>query len=137
MLIIKNAMLKTLKLEIPIFSQDVWVILGPPYEVQDYLHDVYDGDFSFNPNQTNAICLHQGTTSWIWWDEKSITIPILVHELGHGTFDLMEDLGILREDQEVFCYIQEWLLTQILTISHTPMVLTNPALTLEDEQVSS
>ena len=130
-------MLRTLKLEIPIFKQDVWIILGPAYEVQDYLHDVYDGDFSFDSNKTDAICLHQGTTSWVWWDENWINIPILAHELGHVVFDLMEDIGILINDQEVFCYIQEWLLTQILTISHTPMDLTNPALIPVDEQVSS
>lgn len=128
-------MLKIHKLEIPIFRQDVWLILGPPIEVSNYLHDKYDGDFSIDSNFVDAICMHQGTTSWIWWDERDATIPKLVHELGHAVFDLMNDLGILIQDQEVFCYTQEWLLEEILTISHTPMALINPVLMQEDEQV--
>lgn len=111
--------------------------MGDAIEVQNYLHDVYYGDFSFNPNERSAMAFHLGLTTWIWWDEKDITIPVLVHELGHATFDMMNDVGLLLIDQEAFCYIQEWLLEQILTISHTPMDLTNPALEQEDEVQSS
>ena len=104
-------MLLTHKINIPIYNQHVWIIVGDPYEAQDYLRDCYCGDYSFDPNSTNAICLHSGTVSWIWL-AQDVTFAILVHELSHAVFDLMNDLGLDKSDQEAFCYLLEYLINE-------------------------
>lgn len=58
-------MIKVKEIKIPLYSQFVYFVLGDPYEVQDYLQDAYRGNFSFEPEVTNAIVLHRNLVSWI------------------------------------------------------------------------
>lgn len=56
-------MIKIKEVKIPLYDQTVYIILGDPYEVQDYLRDAYRGDFSFDPCTLNAVALHRKLTS--------------------------------------------------------------------------
>lgn len=58
-------MIKIKEVQIPIYNQLVYFIFGDAYDVQDYLHDVYRGDFTFDPDTSNAVVLHRGLVSWI------------------------------------------------------------------------
>lgn len=55
-------MLKIQTINIPIYKGTVHLIFGDGSEAQDYLSDIYQGDFSFNLNTTEAICFAKGTT---------------------------------------------------------------------------
>ena len=108
-------MLLTHKIKIPIYEQSVYLLIGDPYEVQDYLRYTESGDFSFDVPTTDAICLHRGTTSWIWMKEDC-TVDVLIHELCHAAFDLMEDVGLDKSDQEAFCYLIQYLVNECKNI---------------------
>lgn len=112
MSIIKNVKIWKTEVKIPIYNQTIWFIAGNPYDVQDYLSDVYVGDFTFDPRSTNAICLHQGTTSWIWISDDCKKVSILIHELLHAVLDLAEDIGLNVKDQEAVCYLLEFLVEE-------------------------
>lgn len=101
---------------IPIYDKIVYILIGDAQEVQDYLTDVYSGDFSFDPNTTDAICLHYDLTNWIWFDPNTVTPSIIVHELAHAVFNLMSDIGLDFSDQEAFCYLQEYLVKECANI---------------------
>lgn len=133
-------MIKVREIKIPLYNQFVYFVLGDPYEVQDYLRDAYRGDFSFNPDEDSAVVLHRCLISWIWFDLEKVTVPIIVHELGHAVFDLMNDIGLELTDQEAFCYIQEYLMepcVELFAIQMDPTNLRKEILGQEDEQVSS
>ena len=51
--------------------------------------------------------------NYIWFEEDTITGPIMVHELGHTVFNIMNHLGLDIKDQEAFCYMQEYLYEEI------------------------
>lgn len=133
-------MIKIKEVKIPLYDQTVYIILGDPYEVQDYLRDAYRGDFSFDPSTSNAVALHRKLTSWIWFDLETVTVPIIAHELSHAVFDLMLDIGLELSDQEAFCYIIEYLMEPCVELFAIQMDLTSlrkEILGKEDEQASS
>lgn len=125
---------------IPLYKQIVKFLIGDPYEVQEYLRDVYRGDFSFNPNTSDAVVLHRDLVSYIWFDMSKVTVPIIAHELDHAVFDLMLDLGLELTDQEAFCYLDEFLMEQcadIFAIQMVPINLQKETQDKEDEQALS
>ncbi len=119
----------------------MWIVLSKdPYEVQDWLADTKGTDASFDVDFTDAICIHIGTTSYIWFDSDRIDVPTIVHELCHATFDMMKDVGLDIHDQEAFCYIIGYLVEQCSNIFAIQMEVSNLQLEKvdkEDEQVSS
>ena len=125
------------EIKIPIYNQTVWLILGDANEVQSYLCDVYSGDFSFDEDTTNGICLNRGGTSWIWLDIDGLDIGLLGHELLHSVLDLAEYIGIDLKDQEALCYLLEFLLNECKSIFAIQMDLSKVRSTLEDEVQSS
>lgn len=128
-------MIQIKTVNIPIYKQVVHFLIGDPFEVQDYLRDVYRGDFSFNPNTSDAVTIHKDLVSWIWFDLSKITIPLIVHEIDHAVFDLMLDLGLELTDQEAFCYLDEFLMEKCVDIFAIQMDPTNLQKITEDEQV--
>lgn len=133
-------MIKLEKITIPIYNQWVYFILGDPYEVQDYLSDAYRDRFDFDPGVTNAVALHKGLITWIWFDTETVTVPIIAHELDHAVFDLMIDLGLELTDQEAFCYLDEFLMERcvnLYAIRMDPINLVEDPQDKEDEQASS
>lgn len=137
MLIIKKPMLLTHQINIPIYNKILNFILGDASEVKEYLFDTTGYNCTFNENSSDAVEIHIGLTSWIWFNPERITVGILVHELSHAVFDLMEDLGLEKSDQEAFCYLIEFLIEQCKDIFAIQMEVINPLLTQEDDQASS
>ena len=134
---IKNVTIKQYKIDIPIYNQHLYVLDGDPYDIQDYLHNMYDDDFSFDVNSTDAVCLHKGTTSWVWLADQNLNVPTLAHELLHAVLDLAGDIGLDLKDQEALCYLLEFLLRECENIFAIRMDRIKPAITQEAEVPSS
>ena len=105
--------LKLKELKIPIFNYIVSFISGDINEAVRYLEDVEDVVLSYDEN-CMACTWSYGGKSTIWFDEETITLPIMTHELVHAIFAMAEKLGIEFDDQEVFCYTIEYLLEEIM-----------------------
>jgi len=109
-------MLLTHKIQIPIYNADVTFLIGDAYEVQDYLADIKGTiNVDFNPNITDGICIHNKLMSWIWLSPDS-DISVLIHELSHCVFDIMEDVGLNFSDSEAFCYLIQYLVNECKSI---------------------
>ena len=130
-------MLLTHQINIPIYRKSISFILGDPQEVKDYIYDTTGYHCSFDETFTDGVEIHIGMFSWIWFDADKITPGILVHELGHAVFDLMDDIGLEKTDQEAFCYLQEYLFDECTNIFAIRMEVIKPPYNQEDDRVSS
>lgn len=130
-------MLLTHQINIPIYKKAISFILGDPQEVKDYIYDVFGYNCTFNEEQTDAVEIHIGMFSYIWFDPEKITLGILAHELSHAVFDLMDDIGLEKTDQEAFCYLLEYLIDECQNIFAIQMEVIKPPYNQEDDQVSS
>lgn len=102
---------------IPIYNQKINLISGDREECIDYLNDLYTTGGNLNINwleKTRAATYNINDDIWIYIDLYDVSIPILVHELSHATFDVMNFIGLELSDQEAFCYLQEFLLEETL-----------------------
>lgn len=105
--------LKLKELKIPIFNYKVNFISGDINEAVRYLEDVEDIVLSYSEDCMACMWSYRGMST-IWFDENTITIPIMTHELIHATYAMAEKLGIEFDDQEVFCYTVEYLLEEVM-----------------------
>lgn len=106
-------MLKFKTIKVPIFNWKIEFISGELIETVNYIQDVYNTIPIYDPNFT-ACCWQIKGQSIIWFEEETVTVPIINHEIGHAIFDMMIDRGIELTDQEVFCYSQEYVLEEFL-----------------------
>ena len=136
MSIIRKQTLVTHPISIPIYNKLICFILGDPEEVKEYLFDTTGYNCVFD-EYCNAVEIHIGLTSWIWFDPEKITLSILVHELSHAVFDLMDDIGLQHSDQEAFCYLLEYLIEQCKDIFAIQMGAINLPSEQEADQASS
>lgn len=88
-------------------------ISGDVDEAVRYLEDVDDVVLEYSHDSIACTWSYRGK-SIIWFDEETITLPIMTHELVHATYAMAEKLGIEFDDQEVFCYTIEYLLEEIM-----------------------
>ena len=105
--------LKLKEIRIPIFNYTVSFISGDIDEAVNYLEDVEDIVLEYDRDCMACTWSYRGKTT-IWFDESTITIPIMTHELIHATYAMAEKLGINVYDQEVFCYTVEYLLEELI-----------------------
>lgn len=105
--------LKLKELKIPIFNYTVLFISGDLFEAVNYLEDVEDITLSYSTDCIACTWSYNGKST-IWFDEETITIPIITHEILHVVYAMAEKLGIEYDDQEVFCYTIEYLLEEIM-----------------------
>lgn len=128
-------MLLTHKLSIPIYNQTIHFVFGDSEEVQDYLTQVYDGEFQI-PAYVDGCCFHRIPESWIWMD-TSATVASFMHELSHAIFYIMDDVGLEVSDQEAFCYLMSYIVEQCESIFAIQMGPIKQASEQEDEHPSS
>ena len=95
------------------FNYNVEFISGDIHEVANYISDVDDVTLEYDLDCSACTWTYSGK-SVIWFDENTITIPIMIHELGHVVFGMMDRMGLELRDQEVFCYTQEYLIREVL-----------------------
>lgn len=109
-------MLKKKTIEIPIYPIEVNFIAGDYIEFLEYISWRHGCNIDPKDNiaETHLINGHH----YIWFEEDTITTPIMIHELGHVTFNIMNYLGLELTDQEAFCYMQEYLYEQISKYVH-------------------
>ena len=105
--------LKLKELKIPIFNYTVLFISGDIDEAVGYLEDVENVVLQYDNSCLACTWSYRGKSA-IWFDEDTITLPVMTHELIHVTYAMAERLGIEFGDQEVFCYTVEFLLEEVL-----------------------
>lgn len=106
-------MLKFKVVKIPIYDYTIEFISGDPYETIAYIQGVYNVEPEYD-EYWSACCWYIKGRSIIWFEEDTITIPMLNHEIAHAIFGMMNRIGLELTDQEAFCYSQEYVLEEIL-----------------------
>lgn len=99
------------------FPVEINFIAGPYDEFLQYIADYHNK--IMQPDCNIAETHYIDGIHYIWFEENTITIPIMIHELGHVVFNVMHCLGIELTDQEFFCYTQEYLFEQIYKYVHS------------------
>lgn len=105
--------LKLKELKIPVFNYKVSFISGNISEAVRYLEDAEDVLLDYDVDCLACTWAYNGKST-VWFDESTITIPIMTHELIHVTYAMAIKLGIAFDDQEVFCYTVEYLLEELM-----------------------
>lgn len=109
-------MLKRKTIKLPIYPIEINFIAGDYTEFLEYL-SWYHG-WPMEPSDNIAEVHEIAGHHYLWFDEKTITVPIMIHELGHAVFNIMNYLGLDIKDQEAFCYMQEYLYEEISKYVH-------------------
>jgi hypothetical protein len=105
--------MKKLEINIPIYEQQIIVLKADDLKtIDNYIEDCYstsieagdcrDASTYVLPNNVIIIGL---TTS--------VTDKVIVHEAGHAVYQFMRNIG--SQDEETFCYVQEFIFDKIVT----------------------
>lgn len=97
--------------ETPIFNQKFKIIIGNNREVKSWFEqeDVVLEDF----DNADAACFGIDNLIYLWF-EPNPTISIIAHESAHAVFALMRSRGLDIKDEEVFCYLLEFIIDNVL-----------------------
>ena len=108
-------MIQKRQINVPIFNHALTLMTGRLEEVLKYLSGIHHKDLNGIRSMTNALalCILVNNEIYIWW-EKDVQIPALGHEVCHAVFAIMDSRGIHVDDQEVFCYLWQYIMEQIL-----------------------
>lgn len=96
---------------LPIFNQKIKILIGCKTALETKL-DKEDLVLE-NLDTADACCFSLDEIMYIWF-ETNPKISIVAHEAAHATFAIMSSYGLDIKDQEVFCYILEFLVDNIL-----------------------
>lgn len=96
---------------VPIFNQKIVIITGNWRDVKSWFNR-NNVSFECNSNADGA-CFGIDDKIYIWF-EPNPTINIVVHEIAHSVFAIMESRGLDIEDEELFCYLQEFIIDNVL-----------------------
>lgn len=126
-------------INIPIFNQSVIILLGDKNEIITYLQDSYGTD------QLNdlldkgfiAACCNYNGLPHIVLDEKDFQFGHFLHELAHSVYCILNWVGVDIHDEEVFCYLYQYLYEECKDILPIRMVVASKTENPADEQVSS
>lgn len=104
-------MIKLKEINVPIYDYKIEFVSGYIGEIVDYYRDV-DG-FVLESDSNHVACTwNLGYKSVIWFDEDTITIYVMNHEIAHAIFNMIDTIGLELSDQEAFCYSQEYVLKE-------------------------
>lgn len=96
---------------VPIFNQEIKIIVASNKNLQTFLDNK---NVAFDKiEDADAACFSMDQYLCIWF-EPNTKIDIIVHESAHATFTLMRSRGVNIEDEEMFCYLQEFIINRIL-----------------------
>ena len=82
----------TKKIKIPIFNQDINLICGNFQESVEYLSHLHGKDI-IRMDNIDGICYTIDEQIYLILDAGYITLPVIVHESAHATFELMNIVG--------------------------------------------
>ena len=97
---------------VPIFNQNIIVLIGYRADIETWFEDknVFT---ELSPN-ADAACLGFDGELYIWLTPKP-QLSTVIHEVAHSVFNIIKTRGLDMEDEEVFCYLQEFIIEQILS----------------------
>lgn len=123
------------KIRIPIFNQNVNLICGGFQESVEYLSALHGKQVVLCEN-IDGVCYTIDDQVYVILDPSYITLPTLIHELGHATFEVMNNVGLEIDDQEAFCYLQSYIFEQLACTLSIPTDPINLPLEQEDMEQS-
>lgn len=100
------------EIEVPIYNYKIEFVSGYIGEVVDYYRDVDSVELEVNNNHV-ACTWNLSNKSVIWFEEETIDVFIMNHEIAHAIFAMMNCIGLELTDEEVFCYSQEYVLKEV------------------------
>lgn len=104
--------LKLKKLEIPIFNSRIIFYRG---ELTDFQKLLLNEGFDISTEQENADGLSfdfEGTQ--LIWVSQNAPKYVVIHECLHAVLNICASRGISRDDDEVLCYMLEYLVKNLL-----------------------
>jgi len=134
--------------EVPIFNVEFTVINSTDDELDKWLSDRY-ANWSIIKESTlgtiepdlSGLSFDVDGDMYVWINSLDVNVYVIMHELLHTVYAICNKVGIDITDQEVICYLQEYLfelVTEWLSIQCTVMDPTKSPSTQEDEvQLSS
>ena len=98
-------------MEIPIFNSVVWFYRG---NLQDF-HDLISKEgFEISTEQDNADGLSfDFDGDQLIWIETNAPRSVVVHECLHAVLNICDSRGIGRDNDEVLCYMLEYLIKSL------------------------
>lgn len=125
-------------IKVPIFNNAVTFIEGDIDHVLSYLGNLHGSDVERLPIEwynSLGICFKLEGNIYIWLRDDA-ELGALVHECGHAAFSIMRMAGADISDEEVFCYLQQYLFENIVCLLPERTEATNPQVIQEDTQAS-
>lgn len=109
-------------IKVPIYNQEIVVVIGDYTEWSEYLKHNYDYDLTIR--KQDALTVNILGREIIFLPHK-FTTSLLVHEIGHVVLDMVETFQLDLLDQEAICYLQEYIFTQLCNTLSIPMEVIN------------
>ena len=113
----------TYDLFVPIFNQNITILVGSRADIENWFEN--NEIFTQLSPHADAACLGFDGELYIWFNNKP-QLSTVIHEVAHSVFNIIKTRGLDMEDEEVFCYLQEFIIEQILLCVKvtlpTPMV---------------
>ena len=107
----EDSQLKEKVLFIPIFDRVLTVIIGDFGSLSSYMKTTHNIDLA--PCLGAYACVDDCHYLLL---TSNATLAVLLHELSHATFGIIDRIGADPSDQELFCYLQGFLIQQVLTL---------------------
>lgn len=102
---------------VPIFERVLTVVKGDFEAIQSYIKTTHNVDL-----QTCLGAYTQAENQHFLLLTKEATMATLLHELIHATYGIIDSFGAESTDQELFCYINGFLLREVLAIINPEML---------------
>lgn len=100
------------RLEIPIFNSVVYFYRGKLEDFRDLLLKEKLPEISLNQDNADGLSFDFGCYQAVWVDQNA-SAATKVHELLHAVLNICDNHGIDRDDDEVLCYLLEYLVKNL------------------------
>ena len=107
----KKSKITEYSFRIPIFNQKIKVLIGKRSSIEKLFSEndiVLD-----NLNNADAACFGIDNYLYLWF-ESNPNLSVMCHEVGHCVYAIIKSRGLDIEDEELFCYLQEFIIDNIL-----------------------
>lgn len=127
--------MKKKQLQIPIFNVSVQLLMGELDTIVTYLSALHHENlWRCRQNwEIDGCCFtNLPDDSIVIWMEPDCDWTVLSHETGHATFYIIRLLGMSIDDEELFCYLHQYLNEQCKCMLHEQTEHIDPPQIQED-----
>jgi hypothetical protein len=110
------------RIHIPIYNQEVLLIVGQPYQAYNFMEETYNIKYSFKGKAGEGMQIdneENGITDFVLWLNEGYDTDTVVHEVVHISWHLLDYIGIKldADNHEAQAYLIEFLYNQIMNIT--------------------